>query len=132
MLLCGRHREAKSCAQTWRLFDMDEERLKDELREHALQMVEKVSGKMPGSLRKFREVERALREEMERLQAKCLQSWCDEAQDDSPRPVCPRCGERMEQKEHKGKQLVCEGGDVVVKRKRWWCEKCGESFFPSG
>jgi YgiT-type zinc finger domain-containing protein len=122
--------EAKSWTEKWRLFEMDRDRLKEELRRHALEVVEKVWARMPGSLRCFGEVERALNEEMERLGAECLQSWCDEAQDDSSRPSCPHCGGRMEQKEHKEKHVICRGGDVVVKRKRWWCEKCGESFFP--
>ena len=109
---------------------MDEERLKERLRRHALEMVEKVSGQMPASLRRFREVERALKEETEALHAKCLQSWCDEAEDDSSKPLCPHCGGRMEQKERKEKHVICHGGDVVVERKRWWCERCGASFFP--
>jgi len=124
--------EAKSCTERWRLFDMEEDRLREHLRQHALEMVDKVWAKMPGSLRRFREVERALKEETEGLGAKCLQSWCDEAKDDSSRPSCPHCGGRTEQKERKEKHVICRGGDVVVKRKRWWCEKCGESFFPSG
>jgi YgiT-type zinc finger domain-containing protein len=95
-------------------------------------MVEKVSARMPGSRRRFGEVERALREETQALAAKCLQSWCDEARDDSAKPLCPHCGGGMEQKEQKEKHVICQGGDVVVKRKRWWCERCGESFFPSG
>jgi YgiT-type zinc finger domain-containing protein len=111
---------------------MDEERLKERLRRHALEMVEKVSGQMPASLRRFREVERALKEETEALHAKCLQSRCDEAEDDSSKPLCPHCGGRMEQKERKEKHVICHGGDVVVERKRWWCERCGASFFPSG
>ena len=111
---------------------MDEERLKEELRKHALGMVERVAAKMPGSLRKFGEVERALKEEAEVLQAKCLQSWYDEAEDDSEAPLCPHCGGRMVQKEQREKRVVCHGGDVAVRRKRWWCECCGGSFFPSG
>ena len=111
------------------LQEMDRERLNEQLRRHALEMVEKMSAKMPGSLRSFREVERALGEEAEELRAKFLQSWCDEAKDDSPTPRCPHCGGRGRQKD---KRVICHGGDVVVRRKRWWCEKCGESFFPSG
>ena len=111
---------------------MDQDRLKEALRKHALEMVEKVTGKMPGSLRRLGEVERALKEETEALHAKCLQSWCDEAEDDSSRPLCPHCGGRMEQKEQKERHLVCHGGNVAVRRKRWWFQKCGASFFPSG
>jgi uncharacterized membrane protein YgcG len=111
---------------------MDQERLRAELQRHALEMVEKVTAKMPGSLRRFGEVERTLKEETEVLHAKCLQSWCDEAEDDSSRPLCLHCGGRMQQKEQKERHLICHGGDVVVRRKRWWCQKCGASFFPSG
>ena len=112
--------------------EMDKEGLKEELRKHALEMVERVSARMPDSLRAFREVERAVVEETGDLRAKLLQSWCDGAKDDSSRPLCPHCGGKMRQKEQRDKQVVCQGGEVVVKRKRWWCEKCGESFFPSG
>lgn len=111
---------------------MDREGLKEELRRHALEMVEAIGQKMPASLRRFREVERALKEATEELHAKCLQSWCDEAKDDSTMPLCPHCGEKMRQKEQISKHVICHGGDVVVKRKRWWCERCGASFFPSG
>ena len=111
---------------------MDRERLKDRLREHTAEMVEKIVERMPGSLRRFRDVEKALKEATEELESRCLQSWCDEAKDDSPSPRCPHCGERMRQKDGKEKRVICRGGDVVVKRKRWRCEQCGESFFPSG
>lgn len=111
---------------------MDQERLKEELRRHALRVVEKVSADMPPTLRRFGDVEKALKEATEELGKEWLQSWCDEAKDDSLPPRCPHCGGRMRQKEQLGKQVICRGGDVTVKRKRWWCGKCGESFFPSG
>jgi len=111
---------------------MDREHLKEEFRRHAIRAVEKVSAEMPRSLRRFGDVERALREATEELEREWLQSWCVEARDDSPIPLCPHCGGKMRQKERAGKQVICRGGDVTVKRKRWWCEKCGESFFPSG
>ena len=111
---------------------MDGEGLKEELRRHALEMVEEIGERMPGSLRRFREVERALKEATEELHAKCLQSWCDEGKDDSTMPLYPHCGEKMRQKEQISKQVICQGGDVVVKRKRWWRQRCGASFFPSG
>jgi uncharacterized protein with PIN domain len=111
---------------------VDEERLKELLREHASEMVEKVMEGMPGSLRRFRDVEKALKEATEELEARCLQSWCDEAKDDSPSPRCPHCGGRMRQKDEKEKRVICRGGNVAVKRKRWRCEGCGASFFPSG
>lgn len=111
---------------------MDKEQFRERLRQQALEMVEKVSADMPNSLRRFGDVERALKEATDELGAKWLQSWCEEAKDDSGTPLCPHCGAQMRQKEQAGKQVVCRGGDVVVKRKRWWCQKCGESFFPSG
>ena len=111
---------------------MDKEGLKEGLRKEVLEMVERVWAKMPDSLRAFREVERAVVEATGELRAKVLQSWCEEARDDCLRPLCPHCGGKMRQKEQRDKRVVCHGGDVVVKRKRWWCEKCGESFFPSG
>lgn len=113
---------------------MDQERLKEELRRHALRVVEKVSADMPPTLRRFGDVEKALKEATEELGKEWLQSWCDEAKDDSLPPRCPHCGGRMRQKEQLGKprRRRGRGGDVTVKRKRWWCGKCGESFFPSG
>lgn len=111
---------------------MDKQRLQEEFRQRALRMAEKVSSGMPCSLRRFGDVERALQKAAEELGREWLQSWCEEAKDDSPTPRCPHCGGKMRQKEQVGKRVVCRGGDVEVKRKRWWCEKCGESFFPSG
>lgn len=108
---------------------MDRERLKDELRRHALEMADEIGEKMPGSVRKFGEVERALKEVTEELHATLLQSWCDTARDDSSALRCPHCGRKMRQKQQRGKQLICRAGDAVVKRKRW-CEECGASFFP--
>ena len=111
---------------------MDREQLKDELRRHAEEMAEEMGEKMPESLRQFGEVERAVKQATEDLQDKLLQSWCDQAKDDCSAPRCPHCGKKMRQEEQKGKHVICHGGDVVVKRKRWWCGECGESFFPSG
>ncbi len=71
---------------------MDEERLKEQLRRDALGIVEKVAAKMPGCLRRFRDVEKALKEATEQLGREWLQSWCDEAEDDSATPLCPQCG----------------------------------------
>jgi len=94
---------------------MNKERLKEELRRHALEMVERAAVEGTGE-----------------LGAKLLQSWCDEARDDCSMPLCPQCGGKMRQKEQRDRQVVCHGGDVLVKRKRWWCKECGASFFPSG
>lgn len=111
---------------------MDRERLKEELRREARKAVDKVTAAMPATLRGFGEVEKALKEATEELGKVWLQSWCDEAKDDSATPACPHCGGKMRQKEGVDRQVICRGGNVTVKRKRWWCEKCGESFFPSG
>lgn len=66
------------------------------------------------------------------LKPALLQAWVDQAKDDSSRPACPHCGRPLRQKQQVPKTCVCEGGQVEVRRTRWWCQACGESFFPSG
>ena len=62
------------------------------------------------------------------LKATLLQLWLDEAEDDSSHPFCPHCGKPLRQKQQVCKTCICEGGQVQVARKRWWCAGCGVSF----
>jgi hypothetical protein len=87
--------EKRRIGQVEEVWEMDEERLKEQLRRDALGIVEKVAAKMPSCLRRFRDVEKALKEATEQLGREWLQSWCDEAEDDSATPLCPQCGGRM-------------------------------------
>ncbi len=84
------------------------------------------------SLQDMAAMERKIYDGMNGLKSKVLQAWVHEAKDDSSRPVCPHCRGPLRQKENVPKTCCCEGGDVTVTRKRWWCDACKASFFPSG
>ena len=107
----------------------------DKLREKALAEMERVVDELVAGASASRQdmaaMERKIYGAMNGLKAKLLQAWSDEASDDSARPLCPHCGGPLRQKQHVPKTCICEGGQVKLARKRWWCNACKASFFPS-
>ncbi len=84
------------------------------------------------SLQSLAEMERLIYAELNQCKPQILQAWCDQAQDDSARPLCPHCGGPMRHKGSRSRTLVCEAGQIDVARTRWWCNACQASFSPSG
>lgn len=111
---------------------MDREALRRQLEEQARKMVETLAAGASPSRQDMAAMESAIYSAADAFKAQALQAWVDAAQDDSIRPRCPKCDGPMRQKEQKPKTSVCQGGQVTVKRRRWWCSQCRASFFPSG
>jgi hypothetical protein len=84
------------------------------------------------SLQSLAAMEKLISSELNQSKPQILQVWCDQAQDDSARPVCPHCRGPMRHKGSQSRTLLCEAGQVDVARTRWWCDACKASFFPSG
>jgi len=111
---------------------MDREVLRRQLEEGARRMADRLAGEASASRQDMAAMESTIYAAADRFKAEALQAWVDAAADDSARPRCPTCGGPMRQKEQKPKTSVCQGGQVTVRRTRWWCSACGASFFPSG
>lgn len=111
---------------------MDREHLIERMRERAAEVAKRVGDSASGSLLDLQEVEAAIYAECDRLKAQWLQTWADQAKDDSRRTPCPRCGGKMKQKERSPRTSACVGGQVAVQRTRWWCDACQASFSPGG
>lgn len=90
-----------------------------------------VEGASP-SLGSLGQMENLICQELNASKAQTLQAWCDQAKDDSDKPVCPHCGGKMRHKGHRKRTLACDGGQVELSRARWWCDACKASFSPSG
>ncbi len=111
---------------------MDRQKLDEELQVILDQVREKIVAEASPSLQSMAEMEELVYGELNRSKAKVLQAWCNEAADDSARPVCPHCGGVMRHKGYRKRTAVCEGGQVELNRARWWCDACKASFSPSG
>lgn len=46
--------------------------------------------------------------------------------------VCPGCGERMQNKGDKTRQLVTRAGNSTVTRTYYYCRHCQQGYFPPG
>jgi hypothetical protein len=84
------------------------------------------------SLQSLAQMEQLISSELNQCKPHILQAWCDQAQDDSARPLCPHCRGPMRHKGSQSRTLLCEAGQIDVARTRWWCDACKASFFPSG
>ena len=84
------------------------------------------------SLQSMAQMEALIYEELNRCKPEILQIWCNQAEDDSARPLCPHCHGPMRHKGSRDRTLICESGQVAITRTRWWCDACKASFFPSG
>jgi len=82
------------------------------------------------SLQSMAQMEDLIYGELNRCKAQILQVWCNQAKDDSARPLCPYCGGPMRHKGSRKRTLLCQSGQVELKRTRWWCDACKASFFP--
>ena len=96
------------------------------------QVRQRIVAQASPSRQSMAEMERLIYAELNQCKSQILQAWCDQAQDDSPRPPCPHCGGSMRHKGSQRRTLLCEAGQIEVARTRWWCDACGASFFPSG
>ncbi len=111
---------------------MDKEAFRRQLCGEADKLAEQLAQEASGSLQDMAAMERKIYAAMDQLKARALQLWAQQAQDDSDRPKCPHCGRAMRHKGHRDKTSSCIGGQVTVRRKRWWCDACKASFSPSG
>ena len=109
---------------------------RQELDRHVEQILEQVRHRIveqaSPSLQSMAQMEDLIYGELNGCKPEILQAWCHQAQDDSSRPLCPHCRGPMRHKGSRGRTLLCDSGQVDVKRTRWWCDACKASFFPSG
>lgn len=49
-----------------------------------------------------------------------------------PGPRCAQCGEEMRYKWSRGRAVETKVGVIQVRRGYFYCERCGEGFFPPG
>jgi len=49
-----------------------------------------------------------------------------------PGPSCPKCGQEMQYKGDKNRQVISRVGEVVLERGYYRCSGCEESVFPPG
>ena len=111
---------------------MDREALLEQFKRQLDGAAAKVAAGASGSRQDMAAMERLIYGQMDAMKAQLLQAWAEQAADDSDRPRCPHCQGPMRQKEQSAKTSACVGGQVRLKRTRWWCDACGASFFPSG
>jgi uncharacterized protein with PIN domain len=55
-----------------------------------------------------------------------------ESQALAPDEYCEQCGQRMQNKGKKPKQLTTQSGEVVMERAYYYCPGCRKGFFPPG
>ena len=86
----------------------------------------------------FREIEAEVDQRLAVLRAKmiadaamaCVQT---EWETGSPAGVCPECGQPLEKKGKKKRQLQTRGGqEIELKRDYGMCPACGQGIFPPG
>ncbi len=111
---------------------MDQQQLTEQFTQVLTRAAQRVGQQASGSRQDRAAMERLIYQEMDTVKAQLLQTWVDQATDDSDRPTCPHCQGRMRQKERAPKTSACVGGQVTVIRTRWYCFSCKASFFPSG
>lgn len=109
---------------------MDRQKLEQQLQTILDQVRKHIVEQASPSLRSMANMEQLIYSELDRSKSEVLQAWCDQAKDDSSRPLCPHCSGTMRHKGSRGRTLICEGGQVELKRTRWWCDACKASFFP--
>jgi len=111
---------------------VDRQRVDQQLQKIFDQARRRIVEQASPSLRSMAQMEQLVYSELNRCKPEILQAWCDQAKDDSTRPLCPHCGGPMRHKGSRRRTLICQGGQIEVPRTRWWCDACKASFFPSG
>jgi len=111
---------------------MDRQEMDQEVEQILQQVRQRIVEQSSGSLQSMAEMEELIYGELNRCKPQILQAWCDQAKDDSSRPLCPHCGGPMRHKGSNRRTLLCHSGQVELKRTRWWCDACKASFFPTG
>ena len=111
---------------------MDRDEFKQAFMAESEELIDKFMAEASDSLHDMAEMERKIYEGLDRLKSKYLQIWADRAADDTGCPLCPCCGRPMRHKGYRKKTSSCVGGEINVRRKRWWCDACKASFSPSG
>jgi len=111
---------------------MDRQQVDQQVQKILDQVRQRIVEQASPSLQSLAQMEQLIYSELNQCKPQILQAWCDQAQDDSARPLCPHCGGPMRHKGSRSRTLLCEAGQIDVPRTRWWCDACQASFFPSG
>ena len=111
---------------------MDRQQVDQQVQKIFDQVRQRIVEEASPSLQSLGAMEKLISSELNQCKPQILQVWCDQAQDDSARPLCPHCRGPMRHKGSQSRTLLCEAGQVDVARTRWWCDACKASFFPSG
>jgi hypothetical protein len=88
----------------------------------------------------FMEIEAGLDERLNRTRAKMLADVALASQaadwreaEAAKKPVCAKCGAKVQSRGEKVRRLRTRGGEeVVLKRHHAVCPECGQAFFPPG
>jgi uncharacterized protein with PIN domain len=111
---------------------MDHQQIDQQVQTILDEVRHRIVTKASASLQSMAEMEDLIYGELNRCKSEILQVWCNQAKDDSSRPLCPHCGGPMRHKGSRSRTLICDSGQIDLKRTRWWCDACKASFFPSG
>ncbi len=77
------------------------------------------------------EMERLVIEMGREIQEEVLQALVEASENSNQgEPSCPECGQKMQRRGKRTKQVVSEAGEVCVERQYYYCEGCGRGSFP--
>lgn len=114
------------------VYEVDRQQVDQQIQKILDGVRQRIVAQASPSLQSLGQMEQLIYAELNQCKPQILQAWCDQAQDDSARPLCPHCGGPMRHKGLRSRTLVCEAGQIDVARTRWWCDACKASFFPAG
>jgi uncharacterized protein with PIN domain len=80
------------------------------------------------------EIERGVMTAGRKFQARITEVFieaAERAEKEGPR-TCPECGEEMRHHGYRERRMVTRAGEVMVRRRYYYCRACGRGIFPPG
>ncbi len=78
------------------------------------------------------DIERSVRVAGEQIMSNFTAKLADKEAQQERNGICPQCGNKMEYKGRKSRELITETGELSLNRVYYYCPTCRKGFFPPG
>ena len=104
--------------------------LKEKVRTDIVAEYDQLIDELPDDVKSFQEAEQVLRRGTIKIACELLQCWVEVAEKKLGVPKCSKCQVNMRHRGLRECTIVTTVGEVVYRRPRYICEKCGQTIYP--
>jgi len=108
------------------------EELKSQLQSKAEAVIDELVEQMGKPEVTLSDIERMVRTAGQQVMREFTSQLVEEVAEKVGPVECGECGQPMRNKGLKGRHVITETGEIWVERRYYYCNACGQGFFPPG